>query len=112
VTGVYATFRVEKVREMLGFIIKPIIKKYLRNMMKDFIQPILDFVTGVVNKWGMKSIVALGGIYALYDLSIKGVVTGIPIVIGIVAIVVGYFIFRHIQEVNQYDVEEEEEEEK
>ena len=74
--------------------------------MKEFIQPILEFVKSVVDRWGMKSLVALGAIYAIYDLAKTGVLTPVA-AIAIGGIAVGFFVFRFIQEKNGVCTQEE-----
>ena len=60
---------------------------------------VLEFLKSVVDRSGVKSLVAGGGIYTIYLLAIEDKVT-IPILIGIVLIVVLYFGFRHFETIN------------
>jgi len=78
--------------------------------MKDFIQPILDLVMSIVDRYGVKSLVAMGGVAALWDLTKTGTVPGEWGAIAIAAIVVGYFVVRRLEgiEVAHFVHEEEE----
>ena len=65
--------------------------------MKDFIQPILNLVMSIVDRYGVKSLVAFGGVAALWDLTKTGVVPGNWGAVAIAVIVVGYFVFRRLE---------------
>jgi len=64
------------------------------------LEKVLKLVEMIVDRYGVKSIVAGGGIYAIYTLAVQGLAT-IPAVAGITAIVTGYFVFRHFETFNK-----------
>lgn len=66
--------------------------------MKDFIQPILDFLFKLADKYGTKFLVALGGVGGLVYMAKEGILPGEWAGIGMVIIVVAYLIARRQQE--------------
>ena len=69
--------------------------------MTEFIKPILDFLKQTVDRWGVKFLVALGGVYAIYDLTLKGFIEGKWAVIGIAVVMVAFFAFRHFEAIKK-----------
>lgn len=69
----------------------------MKTIMKDFLPQIVDLVKTIVDRYGVKSLVALGGIAALWDLTKGGSVPGNWGAIAIAAIVVGYFVVRRME---------------
>lgn len=69
--------------------------------MTEFIKPILEFLKQTVDRWGVKFLVALASVYAIYDLTLKGFIEGKWAVIGIAVIMVAYFVFRHLETINK-----------
>ena len=59
-----------------------------------------ELIKVVVDRYGVKSIVAGGGVYAIYTLAVQSLAT-VPAVVGITVIVVGYFVFRHYETFNK-----------
>lgn len=69
--------------------------------MTELIEKILGFLKGTVDRYGVKFLVALGGVYAIYDLTLKGFIEGKWAVIGIAVVMVAYFVFRHLETVSK-----------
>ena len=86
---------------ILSPILKPLIKREAKKLMKDFIQPVLDFLFKLADKYGTKFIVALGGIGAMAYLAGYCALDPRWAVVGAVAIAVGYFFARRSQEKEQ-----------
>ena len=61
--------------------------------MNGFIEQILS----LADRFGVKSIVAVAGIYALWQMAEKGILTGMYGGIGIVVVAIGFFIARHLE---------------
>lgn len=57
----------------------------------------IEQVLLLADRYGVKSIVAVAGIYALWQMTEKGVLTGLYGGIGIAIIAVGFFIARHLE---------------
>ena len=85
---------------MVDSIVKGLIKRRLKKTMKN-LQPVLDFLFKVVDKYGTKFVIALGGIAAVFWLSFKGELDPLYACIGIVVMVVAYMWARRAQETDQ-----------
>jgi hypothetical protein len=83
---------------MFGFIIRPLIKKELKKLMKDKIIPGMNIVAAMVEKFGTKFVMGLGGMGLLGWLVSLGELDGLYGGIGIVIIAVTYFWARRNQE--------------
>ena len=75
--------------------------------MKEFLQPILDLVYKLSDKYGTKFLVACGGIYGLVYLATQKMIDGTYAGIGVVIVAVTYFVFRKQQETEQLEKEED-----
>ena len=66
--------------------------------MKDFIQPVLDFLFKLANKYGTKFLVALAAIGSLYYLAYAGKMPAEYAAGGITLTVIAYMVARRHQE--------------
>lgn len=57
----------------------------------------LDFIKSIVDRWGVKPLLTGGAVYAIYLLADKGIVPGAWAVVGIAAICIALFGFRHLE---------------
>ena len=85
-------------KSLLGKVFGPIIRKEILKVMETWIQPILDFLFKLADKYGTKFLVALGGVGGCTYLAYSDKVDGLYALIGIVAVSVGYFFARRAQE--------------
>ena len=73
--------------------------------MTELFEKIFDLIKVIVDRYGVKSIVAGASIYAIYSLAVQGLAT-IPAVVGVVVVTTGYFVFRHFETFNKSKTKE------
>lgn len=71
--------------------------------MKEFIEPLLELVKYIIDRWGMKSIIAGGAIYGLFYLADGDKMEGWIAGALMAAIAIGFFFFRRFQEAERAD---------
>lgn len=79
-------------------IIDSLIRRRLKAIMKEFIEPLLELVKYIIDRSGMKSLVAGAGIYGLWYLADADKLEGWIAAIGIAVVAGAFFAFRRVQE--------------
>jgi len=88
------------IKKLLGKLLRPIILKEVKRLMKEFVQPIIELVKTILQREkGTKFLVAIAGIGGLIYLAKLALATT-PLIIGIVAVVVGYFLIDFFHKKN------------